>query len=72
MLRTMLWQGALATLLIGGAAAAYAQARDNGYLAAPRDTVKQDHADRTTPKSRDRDREHAERRHAGREDAHHD
>ena len=42
MLKTMLWQGALAALLIGGAAAGYAQVRDTGYLAAPADAGKGD------------------------------
>ncbi len=35
MLKKMLFQGLAAALLIGGAAAVYAQAQDNGYLAAP-------------------------------------
>lgn len=53
MLKTMLWQGVLAALVIGGAAAAYAQVRDSGYLSAPRDTVAP--RDATTPERGDRD-----------------
>ncbi|MBS0519514.1 MAG: hypothetical protein JSR90_12545 [Proteobacteria bacterium] len=38
MLKQMLVQGLIAALVVGGAAAVYAQARENGYLSAPAQT----------------------------------
>lgn len=69
MLKTMLWQGVLAALVIGGAAAAYARVRDTGYLSAPRDTAaprdaaSPDRGDREARKARGHDRSHDGRDH---------
>lgn len=81
MLKTMLWQGALAAALIGAAAAGYAQVRDTGYLSAPTASTpagstpagltKPDKAARGDHKDKEAgERDHARR--AGREDRHHD
>ena len=71
MLKTMLWQGALAAAFIGAAAAGYAQVRDTGYLSAPTSSVKPDKAGRGDHKAKEAgERDHARR--AGREDRHHD
>ena len=72
MLKTMLWQGVLAALLIGGAAAGYAQVRDTGYLAAPRDSAKPERADRPARKAKDHDHAHDDRQRAERKEARHD
>ncbi len=42
MLKKMLLQGLAAAVMVGGAAAVYAQAQDNGYLSAPAQAKAQD------------------------------
>lgn len=71
MLKTMLWQAALATLLLGGAAAGYAQVRDNGYLAAPRDAAQVAPSAGKDGKH-GQDREHDKPRRAERQERRHD
>ncbi len=71
MLKTMMWQAALAALLIGGAAAAYAQARGNGYLAAPHETTRAAKPERDSHKDLEKGDRHAQRP-ANREGRHHD
>lgn len=71
MLKTMLWQAALAALLIGGAAAGYAQVRDTGYLAAPRDAA-QVAPSAGKDSKRDHDRDHDKPRRADRQERRHD
>lgn len=71
MLKTMLWQGALAAALIGAAAAGYAQVRDTGYLSAPTTSTSPDKTSRSDHKEKAAGkREHA--RPVGREGHHHD
>ena len=72
MLKAMMWQAALAALMIGGAAAAYAQARGNGYLAAPQETTRTVKPERGAQRDMEKGSDRHEQRPARREGRHHD
>jgi hypothetical protein len=71
MLGKMIIQGLVAAMLIGGAAAVYAQTKDrnepppaaSGYLPQPADGARGSHADRAERRHGDRDRDSGRERH---------
>lgn len=71
MLKTMMWQAALAALVTGGAAATYAQARGNGYLPAPQEAPREAKLGRDSHKGMEKGDRHAPRP-TNREGRHHD